>query len=244
MTTRATDPRDEAIRRKILAALPALFEPHGGEGEAHVGADRLAALAAGELPLDEAAEIDRHLIRCADRRCPDALRDVLADQAAARDALYGRRAEDHTDPSIALPHRVAFHRAPSAPPPPPRERNTPTLQRSYLPKAPPSSRRSPVYPPPAGSAPRLAVVVAGVRYEVDKDRFVVGRGGMASDLAIDDPSVSRQHAVIEHAGEDYWLVDMGSTNGVEYRGQRIARRRIAHGDRFVICDHELEFLLH
>ncbi|MFT3765480.1 MAG: FHA domain-containing protein [Minicystis sp.] len=125
----------------------------------------------------------------------------------------------------------------------PRERNTPTLARAYLPKAPPSSRRSPP-PPPVQSAPKLAVVIKGVLYEVTKDRFVVGRGGLSSDLAIDDPGVSRQHALIEHAGDGYWLVDMGSTNGIEYEGERIARRRIAHGDRFLICDHELEFLLH
>jgi hypothetical protein len=37
---------------------------------------------------------------------------------------------------------------------------------------------------------------------------------------------------------------MGSTNGIEFGGERIARKQIAHGDRFVICDHELEFLLH
>lgn len=141
------------------------------------------------------------------------------------------------------PRDVTFR---SAPPPPresPRERNTPTLARSYLPKAPPSSRRSPVFPPPAREG-RLAMVVEGVVYEVTKDRFVVGRGGRSSDVAIDDPGVSRQHALIEHAGDTYWLVDMGSTNGIEYQGQRIARRQIAHGDRFRICDHEIEFLMH
>jgi anti-sigma factor RsiW len=133
----------------------------------------------------------------------------------------------------------------SAPTPWPRERNTPTLQRSYLPRAPASSRRSSPYPPPPSSgALRLAVVVEGVRYEVNKDRFVVGRGGRSSDLAIDDPGVSRQHALIEHAGGTYWLVDMGSTNGIEFEGERIARRQISHGDRFRICDHELTFLLH
>ncbi|APR87595.1 FHA domain containing protein [Minicystis rosea] len=129
-------------------------------------------------------------------------------------------------------------------PPPPRERNTPTLQRSYLPKAPPSSRRLPTHPSSAAARPKLLVLVGGISYEVTKDRFVVGRGGLSSDLAIDDPGVSRQHALIEHAGDAYWLVDMGSTNGIEYQGQRIARRQIAHGDRFRICDHELEFLLH
>jgi pSer/pThr/pTyr-binding forkhead associated (FHA) protein len=116
------------------------------------------------------------------------------------------------------------------------------MPRAYLPRAPASSRRSPA--PPPTSARGLAVVVAGRTYEIDKDRFVVGRGGLGSDLAIDDIAVSRQHALIEHAGDGYWLVDMGSTNGIEYQGERIARRRIAHGDRFRIGDHELEFLLH
>jgi pSer/pThr/pTyr-binding forkhead associated (FHA) protein len=85
--------------------------------------------------------------------------------------------------------------------------------------------------------------MAGVRYEVTKDRFVVGRGGPASDLAIDDPGVSRQHAVIERdpAG-GYSLVDMGSTNGVEFQGERIARKAISHGDRFRIGELELEFV--
>ena len=38
------------------------------------------------------------------------------------------------------------------------------------------------------------------------------------------------------------MVDMGSTNGVEaYNGQRIARKQIAEGDVFKICDHDLRF---
>jgi pSer/pThr/pTyr-binding forkhead associated (FHA) protein len=37
------------------------------------------------------------------------------------------------------------------------------------------------------------------------------------------------------------MVDMGSTNGVEYQGQRLQRKPIAHGDLFTICDHELRF---
>jgi hypothetical protein len=122
----------------------------------------------------------------------------------------------------------------------PRERNTPTVQRAFLPRAPAAARR--ISPYPFEHVVPLTVVVGGVRYPVTKDRFVVGRGGGASDLAIDDPVVSRQHAMIEHAGGAYYLVDMGSTNGVEYEGQRIARKQIAHGDRVRIGDHELEFL--
>jgi hypothetical protein len=283
------DPREQPLRAKLLAPFAAL-----GACPRHVEVERLAAHAASELDEDEAHAIDDHLARCDDGRCIDALREVIAGRVEARDALYGARPEEHTDPRVSLPQRqgahtfqcdgalwetfealareegcstdwlineamrawaqqrpiaprdVAFRSAPPPAPPvrePLRERNTPTLARSYLPKAPASSRRSPVHAPASQDA-RLAMVIEGVLYEVTKDRFVVGRGGRSSDVAIDDPGVSRQHALIEHAGGAYWLVDMGSTNGIEYEGERIARQKIEHGARFRICDHEIEFLLH
>jgi hypothetical protein len=74
-----------------------------------------------------------------------------------------------------------------------------------------------------------------------KDRFVIGRGKQSSDLTLKDPNVSRQHAMIEFQNGVYFMVDMGSTNGVEYNGQRIARKQIAEGDVFKICDHDLRF---
>jgi hypothetical protein len=127
-----------------------------------------------------------------------------------------------------------------APLEPLRERNTPTLPRAYLPRAPSTSRRAATALPP-GSGERLTFFVEGVRYEVNKERFVVGRSAPVTDLALDDPGVSRRHALIERAGGQYFLVDLGSTNGVEYQGERVARKQIAHGDRFRIGDYELEF---
>ena len=50
---------------------------------------------------------------------------------------------------------------------------------------------------------------------VTKDRFIIGRGKQSSDLTIKDPNVSRQHAMIEFLNGQYYIVDMGSTNGVE-----------------------------
>jgi pSer/pThr/pTyr-binding forkhead associated (FHA) protein len=37
------------------------------------------------------------------------------------------------------------------------------------------------------------------------------------------------------------MVDMGSTNGVEFNGQRLTRRSISEGDVYRICDHEVRF---
>lgn len=94
---------------------------------------------------------------------------------------------------------------------------------------------------PGPGSPVLAAFYAGQRYVVNKDRFIIGRGKQSSDLTIKDPNVSRQHAMIEFAGGQYFMVDMGSTNGVEFNGQRVTRKVIGEGDLFRICDHEVRF---
>jgi hypothetical protein len=118
---------------------------------------------------------------------------------------------------------------------------------------PPSAPRSAPPPIPGGRggmnggyAPQahgatLSIIYQGEKYSVAKDRFVIGRGKQSSDLTLKDPNVSRQHAMVEYQNGVYFMVDMGSTNGVEYNGQRIARKQIAEGDVFRICDHDLRF---
>jgi pSer/pThr/pTyr-binding forkhead associated (FHA) protein len=95
-----------------------------------------------------------------------------------------------------------------------------------------------------GIAPQggtLSVIYQGEKLPVTKDRFVIGRGKQSSDLTLKDPNVSRQHAMVEFQNGVYFMVDMGSTNGVEYNSQRIARKQITEGDVFKICDHEMRF---
>ncbi len=131
------------------------------------------------------------------------------------------------------------------PPPPPPQYG----MQAPSPSAGPMSGPGPAQntpPPSAGNAPPpgapvLAGFYGGQRYVVNKDRFIIGRGKQSSDLTIKDPNVSRQHAMVEFLNGQYYMVDMGSTNGVEYNGQRIARKAIAEGDLFRICDHEVRF---
>ena len=109
---------------------------------------------------------------------------------------------------------------------------------------PPMPRGGP--PPPAAPAGapaggQLAIFYGGERFAVSKDRYIIGRGKQSSDLTIKDPNVSRQHAMIEFLNGQYYVVDMGSTNGVEFNGQRIQRKAVAEGDVIRICDHELRF---
>jgi pSer/pThr/pTyr-binding forkhead associated (FHA) protein len=94
---------------------------------------------------------------------------------------------------------------------------------------------------PSARGGTLTLVYNGERHPIAKDRFVIGRGRQSSDLTLKDPNVSRQHALVEFQNGVYFMVDMGSTNGVAFNGQRIARKPIAEGDVFRICDHDLLF---
>jgi hypothetical protein len=102
--------------------------------------------------------------------------------------------------------------------------------------APSAAPRKPVAAP---IAQKLTIHYQGRPFQVAKDRFIIGRGKTSSDLTIRDPNVSRQHALVEFSGGNFYMVDMGSTNGIEFSGQRVQRKAIQNGDVFRICDHEL-----
>ncbi len=94
---------------------------------------------------------------------------------------------------------------------------------------------------PSSQGANLTLLYNGERHPITKDRFVIGRGKQSSDLTLKDPNVSRQHALVEFQNGTYFMVDMGSTNGVAINGERVSRRPIAEGDTFRICDHDLVF---
>ena len=54
-------------------------------------------------------------------------------------------------------------------------------------------------------------------------------------------NVSRRHAEIKLEGGGYWIVDLGSTNGVEVNGRRVDRAKLDEGDRIVLGQTELAF---
>jgi hypothetical protein len=129
--------------------------------------------------------------------------------------------------------------APTRSAPPPAPRSVPPPIPRGMPALSPAGANG--FPSAASHSATLSVVYQGEKAAVTKDRFIIGRGKQSSDLTLKDPNVSRQHAMIEFQNGVYFMVDMGSTNGVEYNGQRIARKQIAEGDTFRICDHDLYF---
>ncbi len=127
---------------------------------------------------------------------------------------------------------VEARRPQNAPPaPPPRQpRSTP---------APPNPRVTPE--PVAAGGPTLFLVFNNQRIPIDKDQFIIGRGSKTSDLAIKDGNISRKHAAVIRRNGMFYIKDLGSTNGIDYKGMRIDNKRIDEGDVFHICDYELRF---
>jgi Protein of unknown function (DUF3662)/Inner membrane component of T3SS, cytoplasmic domain len=85
-----------------------------------------------------------------------------------------------------------------------------------------------------------AIVLNGVKHPLDKPRLVIGRS-RDCDITVEDANVSRRHTEIRVEDGAYWLVDLGSTNGVELNGKRVERERLEHGDSIVVGKTQLTF---
>ncbi|NLE48701.1 MAG: FHA domain-containing protein [Sandaracinaceae bacterium] len=144
--------------------------------------------------------------------------------------------------------------APASVAPPARPSVAPTQDEPFSvppPKAPPLSSPG-LAPPPLPSMPPPAHVIAqqrpplylifnGQKTLIDKDEFIIGRGSKSSDFTIKDGNISRRHAMIVFHNGHYYMKDLGSTNGIDFAGQRVGTKLIDEGDVFRICDYELRF---
>jgi hypothetical protein len=131
-----------------------------------------------------------------------------------------------------------LRRASSVPPPLPSGRGT-SEHPSMRPPPPPGFAM-----PPSGGlkpAPPLYLIFGNQKYSVDKDQFIIGRGTKSADLPIRDGNISRKHAAVIRRNGDYYIKDLGSTNGIDYNGDRIEGKKIEEGDVFSICDYQLRF---
>ena len=88
--------------------------------------------------------------------------------------------------------------------------------------------------------PKARITVGDQTHEVDSRRVVIGRS-RECDIQITDPNVSRRHAELRREGSSFWLVDLGSTNGIDVNGRRQARVKLSDGDRVTLGSTELVF---
>jgi hypothetical protein len=111
----------------------------------------------------------------------------------------------------------------------------------HAPAAAPPPPAAPPMPPLGAGGPTLFLIYNGQRYAVTKDQFIIGRGSKTSDLPIKDGNISRKHAAVIRRNGTFYIKDLGSTNGIDYKGMRIDNKRIDEGDVFHLCDYELRF---
>ncbi len=133
---------------------------------------------------------------------------------------------------MSAPH-VEPRPAPMLTPVPPRPLSQPAMT---MPPPLPGHR-----PSQAAARKTLVLKFNGQQFPIDKDEFIIGRGARSADLAIRDGNISRRHAAVVFHDGAYFMKDLGSTNGIEYAGQRVESKRIEEGDIYHICDYELRF---
>ena len=94
--------------------------------------------------------------------------------------------------------------------------------------------------PPAsvGSGPQAEFTIeagpdAGHTYRAGESPLRIGRSP-DNDLMLRDPATSGHHARIERRATQFWIVDLGSTNGTLVNGEPIQEKELNHGDRITI----------
>ena len=84
--------------------------------------------------------------------------------------------------------------------------------------------------PEKGSARRTLLMRHGSHVqEFQKSRVVLGRSRDA-DFRLDDPNISRRHAVVYWEDGRAFAKDLGSTNGTSLNGRPIASAALEDGD--------------
>lgn len=76
-------------------------------------------------------------------------------------------------------------------------------------------------------------------FELIEGQFLIGRSATCQ-LSLDDPLVSRSHAMLTVTDQGLSVEDLGSRNGVRVNGQRVeGKRALSHGDRISIGSQEM-----
>jgi nucleotide-binding universal stress UspA family protein len=77
-------------------------------------------------------------------------------------------------------------------------------------------------------------------YPLSKDALSIGRLD-ACDIVLSDQGVSRKHAEIRREGDEWVVIDLGSTNGTIVNGKPVRRHRLAEGDRIEVGETTIEY---
>jgi pSer/pThr/pTyr-binding forkhead associated (FHA) protein len=112
----------------------------------------------------------------------------------------------------------------------------------------PQTMPMPLRPPagaPAGAAPQGELRIesgpdAGHSHRAGDHAMRLGRSP-DNDVILRDPATSGHHARLERRGDQFWVVDLGSTNGTFVNGEPIQEKQLSHGDRLTIGQNSVHF---
>jgi FhaA, N-terminal domain/FHA domain len=250
-----------AVLRSIEAKIEGLFEGVFGRAfRTHVQPIELARKLVKEMDDHRNVSVSRVYVpneytvylSPADRKQFDGYEEALVGELQEYLAEHARREkyalvdsprvlvttdDDLADGEFGIATRLAAGEgSPEAPPPP------------ELPPAEPAQTmiyRTPEQVVPDEPAPEpqkevITLTVAGRKHEITKPSVVIGRSREA-DIRVTDVNVSRRHAELRQEGTAYWIVDLGSTNGLEVNGKQVERRRLRDGDRITLGSTEVVF---
>ena len=82
---------------------------------------------------------------------------------------------------------------------------------------------------------------AGESFPADQERMSIGRTPDAA-VFLDDVTVSRNHALLVHRDDGYYIDDLGSLNGTYVNRRRIESQKLADGDEIQIGKYKLSYL--
>ncbi len=92
--------------------------------------------------------------------------------------------------------------------------------------------------------PALVIRAGGGRvgesFPIEGERMSIGRRPEC-EVFLDDVTVSRDHALLIHRGEQWYLDDCGSLNGTYVNRSRIESHRLEEGDEVQIGKYKLTF---
>ena len=96
--------------------------------------------------------------------------------------------------------------------------------------------------PPGASVEVLRGFYEGLEVPMSTDWVVIGRG-RGADVIIAEPTISRAHAAIGFDGVEFFVQDLGSTNGTRVNGKRSPRASLCNGDNLQLGKLKLRITL-
>jgi hypothetical protein len=93
---------------------------------------------------------------------------------------------------------------------------------------------------PGGAAVGSLALADGRRVVITEDPVTIGRLPEC-DVVLSDPNVSRRHAEVRRRGNDFVVVDLGSTNGTRVNGAGVRERQLGDGDEITVGGTHIRF---